>query len=183
MTRTIMFKLLFLFNITSYCQITKNNWMIGGNASFSSYKGSSQATAQYEQNIFQVSPAVGYFLIDKFVIGLRPTFSYQKLDDYNTFTNISIGPFIRQYFLQPDNRINLFAEAGYSYGQLTGRAQSYVQKSNTFAFTGGPVLYFNSSVGLEMFLSYTTTKFTGSPGRNNELVFGLCFQIHLENDK
>jgi hypothetical protein len=183
MTRITILIFLLLLNIVCYCQITKKNWMVGGNASYSSYKHSSTATVQYEQNIIQVSPAIGYFLIDKLAVGLRPSISHQKQDfDNTTYTHISIGPFIRQYFLQPDNRINLFAEAGYSYGQFTGRDQPEKRKSNTIALSGGPVFYFNSSVGLEMFLSYTSKKFTGSPGRNNELVFGLGFQIHLEKD-
>lgn len=170
-------------NIACYCQITKSNWMVGGTASFSSYKSSSEITAQYQQNTLQLSPTVGYFLIDNLAIGLRPSITYQRLSNDNPLTDISIGPFIRHYFLQPENRINLFAEGGYAYGQRSGRAQTFVQKSNAFAFSGGPVLYFNSSVGLEMFISYTTTKFTGSSGRNNELLFGFGFQIHLEKDK
>ena len=41
-------------------------------------------------------------------------------------------------------------------------------------------MYFNSSVGLEFIIAYTITKAVGFPGANNEIKFGIGFQIHLE---
>lgn len=163
-------------------QITKGNWLVGGSASFSSIKNGSAASAQFKQTNFQISPLAGYFLKDKFAIGLRPSLTYGN----NTLggishseTLIAIGPFVRYYFLQPEKIFNLFTEAGYSYG-------SYVRsgsRQNSFSFSAGPVVYFNSSVGLEFTIGYSTTKFINAPGSNTELLFGIGFQIHLEKDK
>jgi hypothetical protein len=101
----------------------------------------------------------------------------------NSNTIINIGPFVRYYFLDAENIVNLFAESGYAYGSITGKGQGEGQHLNTFAFLGGTVVYFNSSVGLEFLIAYSTTKALGFPGADNEIKLGIDFQIHLENDK
>ena len=161
-------------------QITKGNWLVSGSASFSQLQSSSTATVQFKQTNFQINPLVGYFVKDKFAVGLRPSLTYGSNNVANSNTIISIGPFIRYYFLKPENIINLFTEGSYTYGSSTGKGQTTGIKLNTFSFSGGPVLYFNSSLGLEFIITYSTTKVVGFPGTNNELRFGIGFQIHLE---
>ena len=165
--------------LTANCQITKGNWMLGGNASFSSLKSSSTAAAQFKQTDIQIIPTVGYFFIDKFTAGLRPSLTYGSNTIANSNTIIGIGPFARYYFLSPDNILNLFTEGSYSYGSISGKGQ-IASKSNTYSVSGGPVVYFNSSVGLEFTLAYSTTKVVGFTGTNNEVRFGIGFQFYLE---
>ena len=164
-------------NIT-YCQITKGNWLVGGSANFSTIQYSSGASLHYKQTNFQISPTVGYFLKDKFAVGLRPSLSYGSNNLGNSSTVITIGPFVRYYFLKPETIFNLFTEGSYKYGTI-----SRGQRLNTFSFAAGPVLYFNSSVGLEFTIGYSTTKVVGFTGSNNEMLAGIGFQFHLEKDK
>ena len=133
--------------------ITENNWLLGGSTSFSSLKSSSTASTQFKQTSFQISPLVGYFVKDKFAIGLRPSLMYGSNTVANSNTIVKVGPFIRYYFLKTENIFNLFAESRYEYGSNTGKGQGAGQRLNTFSFSGGPVLYFNTSVGLE-FIKY-----------------------------
>lgn len=163
-------------------QITKGNWLVGGSASFSSLKSSSTAAAQFKQTNFQINPLIGYFIIDKFVTGLRPSFIYGSNNAGNSNTIIGIGPFTRYYFLKPERLVNLFTEASYSYGIIYGKRQ-VSSRSNTFSISGGPVVYFNSSVGLEFIVAYSTAKAVHFAGANNELKFGIGFQFHLEREK
>lgn len=172
-----------IFNFKSNSQITKDNWLVGGSASFSSLKSSSEAVVQFKQTNIQITPLVGYFLMDQFAVGLNPSFTYGSNNVANTSTVINIGPFVRYYFLKPENIFNLFTQGSYAYGSITGKGQSIGFKLNTFAISGGPVLYFNSTVGLEFIIAYSTTKAVGAPGTNNEIRFGIGFQIHLEKDK
>ena len=170
-----------IYNVNS--QITKGNWLVGGSTNFSTIQYSSAASLHYKQTNFQINPIVGYFLKDKFALGLRPSLSYGRATGsnntvYSSGTVINIGPFARYYFLKPENIFNLFAQGSYGYGTVTGG-----QRSNTFSFAAGPVLYFNSSVGLEFTIGYSTTKSVGFSGNNNEVLFGIGFQIHLEKDK
>ncbi|MGN6540899.1 MAG: outer membrane beta-barrel protein [Ginsengibacter sp.] len=183
MKKTILLILISFSFYHGNSQITKDNWLVGGNASFSQLQSASTSAAKYKQTNFQITPLVGYFLKDKFAVGLNPSFTYVSNNVGSTSTIINIGPFVRYYFLNPENTINLFAETGYAYGSITGKGQEKGQHLNTFSFSGGPVVYFNTSVGLEFILSYSTTKVKSFSGANNEIKFGIGFQIHLEKDK
>jgi hypothetical protein len=177
----IFITLIFYENANS--QITKGNWLVGGNASFSRLQNSSSASVQFKQTNVEISPLAGYFLQDKFAVGVNPSLSFGSNTVANTNTVITVGPFIRYYFLPTGNIFNLFAQSSYAYGSVTGKGQGSGQQLNTFSFSGGPVLYFNTSVGLEFIIDYATTKVVGFSGANNELKFGIGFQIHLEKDK
>lgn len=163
-------------------QITKGNWLVGGNASFSQQNPSSTAIAMFKQTDFQITPFAGYFLMDKVAVGLNPSLEYEKVSSYTSLI-INVGPFVRYYFLEADKMFNLFGQGSYSYGSNTLKTpgqQGQGEHSNTFAFSAGPVVYFNSSVGLEFTINYSTKKFVGFTGNNKELSFGIGFQIHLE---
>lgn len=184
MQKTILFILtIIIFSNTAYSQITKGNWLVGGSASFSRLQSSSTATLQFKQTNFQISPLMGYFVKDKFAVGLRPSLTYGSNTIANSSTIISVGPFVRYYLLKPENIFNIFTEGSYAYGSITGKGQGTGQRLNTFSFSAGPVLYFNSSVGLEFIIAYSTTKVVGFTGTNNEIRFGIGFQFHLEKDK
>ena len=181
MQKTILFILIILSTSnTAYNQITKGNWLVGGSASFSRLQSSSTATLQFKQTNIQISPLVGYFAEDKFAIGIKPSIIYGSNTIANSSTIINVGPFVRYYLLKSENIFNFFTEGGYSYGNNTGKGQGTGQKLNTLSFSGGPVLYFNSSVGLEFIIAYSTTKVVGFSGNNNEIKFGVGFQFHLE---
>jgi hypothetical protein len=164
-------------------QITKDDWLLGGSISFSSLKNSSTAAVQFSQTNFQISPLIGYFVKDKFAIGINPSYSFGSTNYGTRSSIIGIGPFSRYYFLHTDNIFNLFAEGSYSYGIIIGKGPGVTQKSNTFSISGGPVLYFNTSVGLEFIFGYSTTKVVDFTGRNNEIRAGIGFKFHLEKDK
>ena len=186
-TKTILLCLTaFTFYNHANCQITKGNWLVGGNGTFSRVQNSSTASAQFKQTDFEIRPLLGYFLKDKLAIGLAPSLAYGSNiinNSNNSSTSFSIGPFIRYYFLDTENMLNLFAQTGYDYYAITGKAQGKGQHLNTFSLSGGPVIYFNTSVGLEFIIAYSTAKVVGFSGNNNKVQFGIGFQIHLEKDK
>ena len=160
-------------------QITKGYWLLSGNGSISSLKSSSDASLQFKQTDIQISAGIGYFPLDKFAIGVRPSFTYGNNNINSGSAKIwGVGPFVRYYFLEKEKVFNLLAETSYSYQSIIGQGSG--QQSNTFAFSAGPVVYFNSNVGLEFTLGYSTTKIVGFDGSNNKLQFGIGFQFHLE---
>jgi len=166
----------------SYSQLSKGVWLFGGSASFSSLKSSSTASIQSKQTNLEISPFFGYFVADKFAIGLKPSLVYGSNSIANTNTTFGVGPFTRFYFLNYEKVFNLFAEGSYLYGSITGKGQ-VSSNSNTFSISGGPVLYFNNSVGLEFTLGYSISKIVGFTGTNKELGFGIGFKFHLEKEK
>ena len=188
MQKTILLIIISFFTVKNVkSQITKGNWLVGGNASYSQKKFSIATNAMYKQTDLQITPLVGYFLMDKFAVGLNPSLDFVKIsvgsDGPSTNTIISVGPFVRYYFLEADKIFNLFGQGSYAYGSNTGKVQGGQRQGynlNTFAFSGGPVLYFNRSVGLEFTINYSTTKYVGVKGANDQLSYGIGFQIHLE---
>lgn len=72
------------FILTAKSQITKGNWLVGGNASFSSLQNSSSASVQFKQTNVEISSLAGYFLKDKFAVGVNPSLSFGS----NTVGNI-----------------------------------------------------------------------------------------------
>lgn len=178
-----LFILVLLFSsvFISYSQTSAGNWILSGNASFNSFRNVSAATLQFKQTDFLVSASVGYFVADKFVLGAKPSFSYVTNSiNFNgeKETLFSIGPFARYYLLNTDRQFNIFTEGGYTYG----KSKPSKLEQNTFYFLAGPVLYFNTSVGLEFTAGYTLTKVSGYDGINRAIRMGLGFQFYLERE-
>ena len=75
-----------------------------------------------------------------------------------------------------DNRVNFLVKSAYLY------SHSKTDNKNIFSFSAGPVIYFNSSVGLEITGMYETLK-TNSLSMAKTIYINIGFQIHLERDK
>ena len=186
---------LLLFAFTSTAQLTKKTWLVGGTGSFSSYNqslsySSTNITAKYTS--IDISTSVGYFVIDKLVLGLSPSFSYYKGNvtsqglNYSP-TKYSIGPFARYYLLNSEKPFNLLADIRYQFGIAKNPSPSSDKgKLNNFSIMAGPEIFFNSSVGLEILLGYKTTTETidNSPNAYTDKRKGfqvsVGFQIHLQ---
>lgn len=186
-TLTLFFFIVFATLLTANAQITKGNWMVGGSANFGFSQAESSGngfSSSGKASGFTIAPNIGYFIKDKFVIGAVPSFSFSNPEgSNNNGTSYGIGPFIRYYFLKPESKVNLLAQIRYGFGK--GKSQSS-QGSNTsgYGLKAGPVIYFNSSVGLEFTLDYSYSKIKSDNSDNvanfKNLNFGFGFQIHLE---
>ena len=123
-----------------------------------------------------LEPNIGYFIKDKFVIGLKlgceNNFSTQYSFQLNQ-TQFSIGPFIRFYVLDVDKSFNLFIEPSYykfTYKPL-GNFDGYGLKF-------GNVYFLNSCVGIKTSLNYQHTESVQL--QTNKLFIAFGFQIYLE---
>jgi hypothetical protein len=171
--------------LNSSSQITKNNWLVGGNAAFSSTDYKSDLGSKSTYIAFEFSPNVGYLIIDKLATGLRIGFFNAKQKALGTsassrYTSFSYGPFVRYYFLKTTAQTNLLFEISYQHG--TEKATGYENDKNTFSFATGPVLYLNTVVGVEFLVGYSTSKYAGFSGNNNTFMISVGFQIHLEKE-
>lgn len=173
-----------LISINANSQITKRNWMLGGVISYAStnYNSENYGAPHISYNL-QIKPNIGYFFIDKLAAGIKTGIG--KIGDKGlrtSYTDFNVGPFCRYYLLNSGKNVNVIAEGGYLYGFETGTASEKTFKS-TFTLSAGPVVYFNTVVGLEFLISYSTYKFSIVPGNNNTVMFGLGLQVHLEKEK
>ena len=196
-----------LLTINSYGQLDKKTWLVGGTGSFNSYKRNDtftfQGTGEFNKIkrdivAFEASSKVGYFVIDKLVVGLSSTFSREKSES-TTITgsfggaslisyNFTVGPFVRYYFLPKEKPYNLLAEVNYqigeiSYNELPDRKGSLTK----FSFLVGPAIFFNSTVGMEFLLGYRMSNqvmdYSGLDSiKQSGFQLAIGFQIHLEKN-
>lgn len=101
MTKILTALIGLLFYNCAIGQITKGNWMMGGNGNFtkSVQKG---PYFDVKATTIALSPNVGYFLGDQFAVGASFKLDYE----YRNYPNVEskhtwlfAGPFVRYYFL------------------------------------------------------------------------------------
>ncbi|WP_324720029.1 hypothetical protein [Salinimicrobium sp. HB62] len=186
--RTLFLLVILATSLTLNAQITERNWIVGGSGSFTSSTAISEDTSgreiQSKATGIALDPNIGYFLMDKFAVGLDMGIGFSNPPERNNSNwSLGIGPFVRYYFLKSENLINLFSEANFLYS--TGLSKINGDRTSTrFGLSTGGVLFFNSSVGLELSLNYTdtTSKRDGLfDSEFKDFFVGLGFQIHLEN--
>ena len=186
---------LLILSLTTKAQLDKGVWLVGGSGSFYSYT-ENYSTPTFSQvgkftNI-DIAASIGYFISDKFAAGLRPSFWYYKGVVVNTTggTNqyrFSVGPFVRYYFLNKDKPFNILFDASYQPGinkiLLSPQEKG---KFNTLSIMGGSEIFFNSSVGLEILLGYTSKVLSIDNAPNainitkNGFQTSIGFTFHLE---
>jgi hypothetical protein len=185
-----MKKIILLFLLTSIfwnnadSQITRENWLIGGAASYSSLKNKGNGIPRNYQIEFQLSGNVGYFFLDKFVGGLKPVFESNKVINGSIAVSsgtYELGPFLRYYFLPADRRVNILSEFSYEFG-ITPSSGNPTLYSNNISGLIGCEAFFNQSVGVEFTIGYSSLKYTKSTGSVNTIIAGIGFQFHLEKD-
>ncbi len=158
---------------------------MGGSGRFATQKETYNSYVTKELNI-QLSPAAGYFFADKFAGGLRGKVIYEKVEfngGVSNSTQLGIGPFLRYYFLNTENRINVFAESAYQYLFSTGSHGAWHQNTNAISLSAGPVIYLNSNVGIECTINYESSNRTSNNATNmrfESFFVGIGFQIHFE---
>jgi hypothetical protein len=181
-----------LFFNKSNGQITRDNWMVGGNANFL-FNRSNTGFTDTKTTTINLAPNIGYFFVDKLAGGIRLSFYKNQIkfgppnNNFTTFTVYSAGPFIRYYFLPVDKQYNILTEINYQFGnekiESNNSSSSTSNNSNSFSFSAGPVIYFNSSVGIEFLLNYSSTGNNLSSKRANSIGIGIGLQVHLQKDK
>lgn len=167
-----------LFTVNANAQITKGNWMVGGNAglNYIASKDNNNTT------VINLSPNIGYFILDKFAIGTLLNYDYEvSKSSFGTIESEStnLGPFLRYYFFKKDAVTNIFLEPSYNFS-LQNENKNTVLSSKV-----GSVIFLNSSVGLEISLKYSKYNFKYSnslipDSTSNHFMLGFGLQIHLE---
>lgn len=178
--------ILAFFSSSLIAQLDKKTWLVGGAISYShaNYKNGVYSSVQ-EQYEFNISPSIGYFFADKFAGGIITSF-YEVgsrapgTTVWSKYSNFNFGPFAKYYFLKKEKLINIIAQ---SYFQFGAEGSTSGLNKTTLAFSAGPVLYFNSSVGLELLISHLTYKYKNVSASDNKIQFSLGLQVHLQKDK
>ena len=126
---------IFLLTITLNAQVIKGTWLIGGSGFFTNnnYKytvvaSNSNPALTYNQDVnnknFNLGGNLGYFINNRLVIGVSPSFTNNTATEKNTLSEVissnetilSMGLFSRYYFLNPqDKKMNFIGEVALGF--------------------------------------------------------------------
>ncbi|HRF25154.1 MAG TPA: hypothetical protein PLR98_13355 [Chitinophagaceae bacterium] len=187
---------LVMLAISANCQLDKKYWLFGGSGNFFSYNDdfttTGQPTVSAKLTEINLSANVGYFIFDKFAVGLRPGMKSLKSRGLNTASvghkeiALYIGPFARYYFLNSEKPFNILLDGSYqigSYSTFIGKGS--FKSANVMA---GPEIFFNTAVGMEFLVGYMhqsmsiTESQSGFVHKKDGVFMSIGFQFHLIKD-
>ena len=167
----------------SQSNINKGDWMVGGDASFNSNK-----SGEYKTTTVGFAPNAGYFFINNFAGGLRVNVASTK-ETFNstdaTSSELSLAPFVRYYFLPASQKVNIFADASFGFGQNKYKSGSIDEKTNftSYGIKAGPAIFITPATALEINLGYNSSKVKDATDRSNNFGVNFGFQIHIPGSK
>jgi hypothetical protein len=176
MKKVLLAAIVLMGTQAGFSQINKGNWLIGGDASFTSSKyGANKSTN------LSIYPDAGYFFIDHLAGGVRAGFAVNNPSGSSASTQFSAAPFVRYYFLPSGQKVNIFADGEYGFGSNKSGGMS--ESFNEFTFAAGPAFFLSPSAALEFAVFYDSfggKYYSGSSSdRYNSFGFKVGFQFHL----
>ena len=166
-------------------QINKGQFLVGGNMSFESIKNTSEYGPSRKTANYYVLPDFGWFIVSKFVGGLRLNITiYTEKEPVRFYqSNFSLSPFLRYYLLSKKQKVNILVDASYINSKTKNRVQTYAlgtQRTNGYNVSAGPSIFLNEHVALEFLLRYTQTKVKlAGDNKNSTFNTSLGLQVHL----
>lgn len=169
-----------------------------------------------------ISPSLGMFLSDTLVVGSSVSFSFNhyKTDSSTNdvlvstskshSVSLSVGPFLRKYFGNPQGRGMPFVhvEGGFgfstysgTYTPVTGTGYDYSEPNDSsryFEVLAGYEMFISELLGLQYYGGYEYSwygydyryKYPAGPdstyrytGKTNEIVFGVGLRVYLRRHK
>ena len=162
-----------LFSITANSQITKGNWMVGGDGNY--YRHTYNGVSNIQ---FSINPDIGYFIKDKLVLGSNLNYTYYGSSERRGSNTIGIGAFTRYYFLKPEKVFNLFSQIHYNFSNFKSYTADSSTNIHTYGLKSGVSVFFTNSVGLELSIQYD--KVFSSNLNSTNLIGNIGFHIYLE---
>lgn len=103
--------------------------------------------------LFNISPAVAYFVADGLAVGGKLTFAYSKVEDNDPSTILSVGPFARYYF--DLGNAKPFIQGNVGLGRSSNGPDDE-DKSNFLNLNlgAGAAFFFNDFVSIDLALGY-----------------------------
>lgn len=158
---TRLFVLVFcLAGSSLFAQTQQGSIMLGGGAGFATQTG---LTA------FEISPNLGFFVIDQLAVGGRLSFASVSPEGGSSTTTIGIGPFVRYYFMG-EGKARVFAQGNFDWSsQKTGDADAVT--GTGFGGAAGVDVFLNDHVAIEISAGYTSS--SRGEGAPSVGVFGI----------
>ncbi len=174
MTKHRIFPFMIAFLTVVFLQaqvLERGNFLVGSTVGFSAadskisrtLNGVDQDESGPSSLQLGISPNVGYFLTDAFVLGIGLDYTFSRLsepnEDRTDDSDFLFGPFMRYYF-PLENNMAFFVEADFGFGNssddlIVGGGQQKLN-TNIFAIGAGPgfTIYSDNAIGIEALFKY-----------------------------
>ena len=146
MKKLIFAGVFFLAAFSLKAQTSSGDLFVGGSFQLNTTGGETTTGANTTQQntylYFNITPRVGYFVSDQFVIGAGVGFSGSRItqpnDDYNAESNIAFTPFAR-YYIPVNEVINFYGQGQVGLGignskQVVGTTETDTGDITTLSF-------------------------------------------------
>lgn len=175
--RTFMIFCLMAATMALSAQTEKGRFTISGQTSLglsyssddTSNASNSQGSMSQESYSFNVSPAIGYFVIDNLALSLQADYKLEDADYIDKMSQFTIMPSV-SYFIPTGRPVRPFASLGAGYADITQHLPinaSSTQKHSFSGFTWGAALgvacFINNNASIDLSLQYSdvNTSYSG----------------------
>lgn len=187
MKEIILFALAICIFHVSSAQISKGNWLLGGNLAYMHVKPKENAVGINSSSEVDAAVNAGYFIVNKLVAGVRLNTNYSKFKFFNSDSSthslvqqsVGFGPLLRYYVLSPEKKVNVFGDAGFLYSLDFNKARRPYGNSWTSSLGAGAIVFLNQMLGVEGLLSFNRHVYVGSNSHVNSLQFKVGLQAYL----
>lgn len=152
------------FNLTVNAQTEKGKWLVSGSSNVGFNSVSTKFTANgmsvdgEKVNTFNISPSVGYFVVENLSVGLSLGFTNSSTtedDDKISASTFTVLP-TASYFFTKNTTVKPYLGAGVGYSSYQQKYNSVAQTNGGLAWeVGGGLAYFiNPKIGINLGLGY-----------------------------
>ncbi len=169
-----------LLPLTTSGQIVdQGNFMVGASLGLSAASSNVESTVDGQpptkndanSTTFSVNPKIGYFLVDRFTIGLGMDYTFNRTsepvsntdptlgDDSDFDSDLLFGPFLRYYALASEDT-GFFLEVAFGFGssvdEIIFGGEEQTTSTNVLAASAGPgfTIFNSKGIGLEALVKY-----------------------------
>lgn len=160
--------------ITAYTQTEKGNFMLSGSTSFvfgkTNFKPmlNGKVDDEFSQITLQITPSVGFFIIDNLAIALPLNISkvkFQGEDNEDEYSKLNTMIFLEPvYFFELAENLKVIAQMGLGYASLkekelpeTSNSDKIILRGPAFNFGAGFSYFVNNTIALNFGISYTNS--------------------------
>jgi outer membrane protein len=166
-----------LLTVSTNAQMTKGGWLVGASSNLGFSSGKVDKDQKDAQSNFNLSPAVGYFVMDNLAVGAAINFGSEKQGDVKN-SSFSFGPFARYYF-----PMKVYGQLSYDIGSIKydDGTNSATDKTSALTIAAGYAWMLNDNISLSPSLAYSATTYEpdGAPDKFKGSSFGLNVAFEL----
>lgn len=163
MKNAVIIALLCVISLSSFAQTEKGKYYVGGSSDLSfmsqkmdlKYDGESMLEEKVSSSSFNISPSVGYFAANNFLIGISMNYETSKVEDEKSSTFI-IGPQATYYI--GESNIKPYLSAAIGWGNTEEDDLSI--PASVYGLGGGVAFFLSEYASLDLGLGYVSSTLT-----------------------